>query len=149
MNKKADNCEKLLNKRGCCGRFVGGDFGLFSSKQGCLKSDNETEKIILQELESKSSGRVFVEDMEDNQDLQARIKHLTEEIKQAESNCEDCSAEDVCEENRNVLLSKQPRVLIFVALVSIGLLGKFIFYPSSQRHFVSVSHIHSWKIYAE
>ena len=99
---------------------------MFTSTQGCLKSDEKSEKLILEKLESKSSSRVFVEDIEDDQGLQARINDLSEKIDDTDLNCEDCKTGDTCEEKKYFMLSKQPKVLIFVVVISIGLLGNLV-----------------------
>jgi hypothetical protein len=56
LNKDSPHCNRLLKRKGCCGKYIGSNYGLFASNKSCLKSDKNSEKKILEILQQGNSA---------------------------------------------------------------------------------------------
>lgn len=146
LNKDSPHCNRLLKRKGCCGKYIGSNYGLFASNKSCLKSDKNSEKKILEILQQGNSAfliknillcsikktifsdaeeKLFQENIEEHseKEVDLLIGKLTNRLEEEDDYCENCAGDVICEEISNAASPLFKTTLIICICTAVGLLG--------------------------
>jgi len=114
-----------LKRKGCCGKYIGSNYGLFASNKSCLKSDKNSEKKILEILQQDAEEKLFQENTEEHseKEVDLLIGKLTNRLEEEDDYCENCAGDVICEEISNAASPLFKTTLIICICTAVGLLG--------------------------